>query len=186
MPKSSRACGRRRHWRRVGSWSTTTIGRTVPWVTVHRRSFRRGVLLPAALRSALSSTPRSPKPYSHSLWYRQWGQVTTNRGPWWGSKPTDTAWLPRWLLFHLSMPVEDPRWNNDPTMNDSTNNQSLCETCSLMGKIITPKGSRFLLCQLSNTNPAYPKYPPQPKCQCSGYQERHNEFEKSKSAVVKL
>ena len=86
------------------------------------------------------------------------------------------------------MPVEDPRRNNDPTMNDSTNNQSLCETCSLMRGIITPKGSRFLLCQLSNTNPAYPKYPPQPKWQCSGYQERRNELEKSKteSDVVKL
>jgi hypothetical protein len=46
---------------------------------------------------------------------------------------------------------------------------SLCETCALMREIITPKGSRFLLCQLSKTDPAYPKYPPQPILRCGGY-----------------
>ena len=49
---------------------------------------------------------------------------------------------------------------------------SLCETCALMRVVITPKGSRFLLCQLSQTNPAYPKYPPQPVVQCDGYQKK--------------
>jgi hypothetical protein len=34
---------------------------------------------------------------------------------------------------------------------------------------MTPKGSRFLLCQLSVTNPVYPKYPPQPIVRCEGY-----------------
>jgi hypothetical protein len=47
--------------------------------------------------------------------------------------------------------------------------QSLCETCARMREIITPKGSRFLLCQLSRTDPAYPKYPPQPVVWCDGY-----------------
>ena len=49
---------------------------------------------------------------------------------------------------------------------------SLCETCALMRQVITPKGSRFLLCQLSQTNPDYPKYPPQPVVQCEGYQQK--------------
>ena len=48
---------------------------------------------------------------------------------------------------------------------------SLCETCAWMREIVTPKGSRFLLCQLSQTNPAYPKYPPQPVVQCDDYQQ---------------
>ena len=50
--------------------------------------------------------------------------------------------------------------------------QSLCETCASMREVITPKGSRFLLCQLSITDPAFPKYPPQPVVRCDGYQPR--------------
>ena len=49
---------------------------------------------------------------------------------------------------------------------------SLCETCALMREVVTPKGSRFLLCQLSQTNPEYPKYPPQPVVQCDGYRRK--------------
>jgi hypothetical protein len=39
-----------------------------------------------------------------------------------------------------------------------------------MREIVTPRGSRFLLCQLSQSNPKYPKYPPQPVVRCDGYQ----------------
>src|SRR5437879_11729533 len=49
--------------------------------------------------------------------------------------------------------------------------RSLCETCAWMREVVTPKGSRFLLCQLSQTDPAYPKYPPQPVVRCDGYQK---------------
>ena len=49
---------------------------------------------------------------------------------------------------------------------------SMCEMCALVREVITPKGSRFLLCQLSKTNPAYPKYPPQPVVRCDGYQKK--------------
>ena len=49
---------------------------------------------------------------------------------------------------------------------------SLCETCAAMREVITPKGSRFLLCQLSKTAPAFPKYPPQPVVHCDGYRPR--------------
>ena len=50
--------------------------------------------------------------------------------------------------------------------------QSLCETCAWMRAVVTPKGSRFLLCQLSKSDPAYPKYPRQPVVRCSGYEEK--------------
>src|SRR2546430_10434420 len=50
--------------------------------------------------------------------------------------------------------------------------RSLCETCAWMREVVTPKGSRFLLCQLSKTDPAYPKYPPQPVVRCDGYRPR--------------
>jgi hypothetical protein len=49
--------------------------------------------------------------------------------------------------------------------------RSLCETCAWMREVVTPKGSRFLLCQLSQTDPDYPKYPPQPVVWCDGYRK---------------
>ena len=49
---------------------------------------------------------------------------------------------------------------------------SLCETCAWMREVVTPKASRFLLCQLSQTDPAYSKYPPQPVVRCEGYREK--------------
>jgi hypothetical protein len=38
-----------------------------------------------------------------------------------------------------------------------------------MREVKTPRGSRFLLCQLSLTDDAYPKYPPQPVVRCEGF-----------------
>jgi len=50
--------------------------------------------------------------------------------------------------------------------------RSLCETCAWMREVVTPKASRFLLCQFSKTDPAYPKYPPQPVVRCDGYRKK--------------
>jgi len=50
--------------------------------------------------------------------------------------------------------------------------RSLCETCARVREVITPKGSRFLLCRLSQTDPAFPKYPPQPVVCCDGYRPK--------------
>jgi hypothetical protein len=47
---------------------------------------------------------------------------------------------------------------------------SLCETCKNMREVRTAK-SRFLLCELSFSNDAYPKYPPQPVVRCDGYKK---------------
>lgn len=49
---------------------------------------------------------------------------------------------------------------------------SLCETCAHLREVLTPKGSRFLLCQLALVNPAFAKYPRQPVLRCDGYQPR--------------
>jgi hypothetical protein len=46
---------------------------------------------------------------------------------------------------------------------------SLCETCASRRKVVTRTGSRFLLCRLSQTDPAFPKYPLQPVVRCDGY-----------------
>jgi hypothetical protein len=51
-----------------------------------------------------------------------------------------------------------------------------------MREIVTPKGSRFLLCELSQSNPDYPKYPPQPVVRCNGYQEKAQTEGKSDEA----
>jgi hypothetical protein len=50
--------------------------------------------------------------------------------------------------------------------------RSLCETCASMREVITPKGSRFLLCRLSLVDPGFVKYPPQPVVRCDGYRPR--------------
>jgi len=39
-----------------------------------------------------------------------------------------------------------------------------------MREVTTPR-SRFLLCELSKKDAAYPKYPPQPVIRCDGHQE---------------
>jgi hypothetical protein len=48
---------------------------------------------------------------------------------------------------------------------------SLCQSCKNVREVRTAR-SRFLLCELSVTNAAYSKYPPQPVVQCGGYLTR--------------
>jgi hypothetical protein len=48
---------------------------------------------------------------------------------------------------------------------------SLCESCRWMREVTTPR-SRFLLCELSKMNAAYPKYPPQPVVRCEGHEQK--------------
>ena len=50
--------------------------------------------------------------------------------------------------------------------------QSLCEHCARMREVISGKGSRFLLCQFSQVEPRFPKYPPQPVFACPAFIER--------------
>src|SRR5437016_5436282 len=57
--------------------------------------------------------------------------------------------------------------------------QSLCETCENVREVRTAT-SRFLLCQLSFTNAAYPKYPPQPVVHCDGYRPSNDADERER------
>lgn len=45
----------------------------------------------------------------------------------------------------------------------------LCESCLNVRMVQTRRGSRFFLCQLSETDPRFPKYPRIPVLRCIGY-----------------
>lgn len=45
----------------------------------------------------------------------------------------------------------------------------LCESCANVRVVDTRKGSRFYMCQLSEVDPRFPKYPRTPVLQCIGY-----------------
>ncbi len=51
---------------------------------------------------------------------------------------------------------------------------SLCKTCSRMRKVVSGTGSTFLLCQLSQTDKRFSKYPPQPVIGCDGFEDEHD------------
>ena len=56
------------------------------------------------------------------------------------------------------------------TDNKSFGNFGLCSDCLNAKKIASSKGSEFLLCELSKSDPRFPKYPRLPVLSCSGYQ----------------
>lgn len=45
----------------------------------------------------------------------------------------------------------------------------LCANCVHTRRIESSRGSTFLLCQLSATDPRFPKYPALPVIRCSGH-----------------
>lgn len=46
----------------------------------------------------------------------------------------------------------------------------LCETCAHRRLVPNTRGSVFLLCMLSRTDPGYPRYPRLPVMSCAGYE----------------
>jgi hypothetical protein len=56
-----------------------------------------------------------------------------------------------------------------------TRSTSLCESCRHLREIVSGKGSRFLLCLLSQSDARYPRYPPQPILRCGGFEHRTGE-----------
>ncbi|MEM8996237.1 MAG: hypothetical protein AAGF23_15725 [Acidobacteriota bacterium] len=44
----------------------------------------------------------------------------------------------------------------------------LCASCRFL-QVVRSKRSRFVRCGLSADDPAFPRYPPLPRLQCSGY-----------------
>ena len=52
----------------------------------------------------------------------------------------------------------------------------LCATCGHVETIRSDRGSVFLRCKLSDTDPRFPKYPTLPVVECSGWDSvRHSE-----------
>ena len=58
---------------------------------------------------------------------------------------------------------------------------SLCESCRLVRIVVTPKGSRFLLCQHSAEDAHFAKYPPQPVVRCRAHQIARDEPQDDKA-----
>ena len=48
----------------------------------------------------------------------------------------------------------------------------LCSRCQHTRLVESSKGATFLLCELSKTDPRFPKYPRLPVLACSGYEPR--------------
>ena len=50
--------------------------------------------------------------------------------------------------------------------------EGLCTTCVHVRVVLSARNSRFLLCNLSQTDPRFSKYPRLPVLSCSGYQKK--------------
>jgi len=53
-----------------------------------------------------------------------------------------------------------------------TSNPGLCGSCQNARIIESKRGSQFYMCELSKTDPRFPKYPPLPVVSCTGYTPR--------------
>jgi hypothetical protein len=51
----------------------------------------------------------------------------------------------------------------------------LCADCEQSRRVESSHQSTFYLCQLSATDPAFPKYPPLPVIRCRGYEPRESQ-----------
>ena len=49
-------------------------------------------------------------------------------------------------------------------------NAGLCDSCRHQQLVHNTRGSTFSLCRRSRTDPAYPRYPRLPVCECAGYE----------------
>lgn len=63
------------------------------------------------------------------------------------------------MLIHMNLRSDKPR----------ASSIGLCATCQHSRKIQSDRGSVFFLCKLSETDPAFPKYPRLPVLSCPGY-----------------
>jgi hypothetical protein len=65
---------------------------------------------------------------------------------------------------------------NDPLRSGQAGRSSagLCATCTHRQIVRTARGSEFVLCRLSFTDPRFPKYPPLPVVACAGYRPGSN------------
>jgi hypothetical protein len=57
----------------------------------------------------------------------------------------------------------------DDKSEQPRSNSGLCSNCVNSRRIESARGSVFILCQLSATDPRFPKYPRLPVLSCAGY-----------------
>jgi hypothetical protein len=55
------------------------------------------------------------------------------------------------------------------TREDKNTREGLCAVCQFARRIESARGSQFVLCERSHTDPAFPKYPRLPVTRCGGY-----------------
>ncbi|HEV3481392.1 MAG TPA: hypothetical protein VGR97_03595 [Candidatus Acidoferrales bacterium] len=60
-----------------------------------------------------------------------------------------------------------------------TERAGLCAKCRFARRIESARGSKFILCELSASDPAFPKYPRLPVIECPGYVGRVRGYEKN-------
>ena len=48
----------------------------------------------------------------------------------------------------------------------------LCDRCTQQRLVPNTRGSEFSLCELSRTDPAFPRYPRLPVLECDGFEQR--------------
>jgi hypothetical protein len=58
------------------------------------------------------------------------------------------------------------------TEQNSSSHFGLCANCMHARLIESSRGSQFLLCQLSQSHPQFPKYPRLPVLRCSGHKPK--------------
>jgi hypothetical protein len=58
------------------------------------------------------------------------------------------------------------------SLSDANSRLGLCADCVHARPIESSKGSQFLLCQLSQSDPSFPKYPRLPILACAGYSHK--------------
>ncbi len=58
------------------------------------------------------------------------------------------------------------------TLNNPDPKIGLCEHCKHSRIIQNPRGSIFYMCELSSTDPRFPKYPRLPVLTCDGFEEK--------------
>jgi hypothetical protein len=80
---------------------------------------------------------------------------------------------------HLALADERSEITGYPTFMTETTGKGqqvrlgLCANCRFMRQITSDRGSTFYQCQLSATDPNFPKYPRLPVLHCTGYDPSH-------------
>jgi hypothetical protein len=57
-------------------------------------------------------------------------------------------------------------------MDETERRDGLCATCAHARRVTSARGSTFVLCERSQSDPRYPKYPPLPVLRCDGHEPR--------------